>query len=138
MSLELTIVTPQGQAYQGDVRSVVLPGSEGDFGVLEHHERFLSPLQIGGVDIDTGSEHLWAAIADGFAEVHGSQVTVLVESCELSGEIDTARAQLARDRAEQGLAQLDRDEDAERYQLYEAALARAINRLSVSQKRSGT
>jgi F-type H+-transporting ATPase subunit epsilon len=134
MPLELTIVTPRGPAYQGPVDSVVLPGSEGDFGVLPAHERFLTPLRIGAVEIKTGGRTLWAAIADGFADVSGEAVTVLVESCDLAEDIDVAEAEHARDRAEQGLAELDRDEDAVRYAQYEAALEHARVCLEVSAK----
>ena len=134
MPFELSIVTPQGESYQGSVESVVLPGSEGDFGVLPAHERFLTPLRIGAVEIRTGAETLYAAIADGFAEVGEGRVVVLVEGCELAHEIDVARAELDRDRAREGLAELDRDEDAERFAQYEAALAHAHARLEVSSR----
>jgi F-type H+-transporting ATPase subunit epsilon len=133
MPLELTIVTPSGPAYRGEVDSVVLPGSEGDFGVLPGHERFLSALRTGEVQIEVGGRKTFAAASEGFADVSGSQVTVLVDSCELAGDIDTARAELARQRAEQGLAALDRDAEAARLSEYEAALERARNRLAVSQ-----
>ena len=134
MPFELSIVTPQGESYQGSVESVVLPGSEGDFGVLPAHERFLTPLRIGAVEIRTTSETLYAALADGFAEVGEGRVVVLVEGCELAHEIDKARAELDRDRAREGLAELDRDEDAERFAQYEAALAHAHTRLEVSSR----
>ena len=134
MPFELTIVTPQGEAYHGEVERVVLPGSEGDFGVLPDHERFLTPLRVGEVEITSGGETLYAAIADGFAEVQGEQVAVLVESCELAAGIDVARAERARDRAEQQLAQLDTDEARERPELFEAAIERAKNRLAISKR----
>lgn len=135
MPFELTIVTPQGETFRGPAESVVLPGSEGDFGVLPQHERFLTPLRIGEVQIRAGgSGAVFAAIADGFADVSGDEVVVLVESAEVAGDIDVARAELARERAEQGLAQLDADEDRERYESFEAALQRAQTRLAVSRK----
>lgn len=134
MPFELNIVTPQGEAFRGTVESVVLPGTEGEFGVLEHHERFLSPLRIGQVEIRTGSETRYAAIADGFADVSGDAVAVLVESCELASDIDEARAQLAVQRAEQGLAELGRNENSERREAFEAALERARNRIEVSRQ----
>lgn len=134
MPFDLSIVTPQGEAYHGPTESVVLPGSEGDFGVLPQHERFLTPLRIGAVQIRTASGTLWAAIADGFAEVSGESVVVLVESCELAGDIDTASAEHEQARAEQELAALDRDENEERYARYEAALEWAKSRVEVSRK----
>ena len=74
MPFELSIVTPQGESYNGPVDSVVLPGSEGDFGVLPEHERFLSPLRIGAVEIVAPTEHFHAVIAEGFAEAFSMQL----------------------------------------------------------------
>jgi F-type H+-transporting ATPase subunit epsilon len=136
VSLELLIVTPQGTAWRGSVKSVVLPGSEGDFGVLEHHERFLTPLRVGEVRIEAGAQTLYAALSDGFADVSGAEVAVMVESCELASSIDVARAELARERAEAGLARLGADETAEHLAAYEAAVARARNRLAVARRGS--
>jgi F-type H+-transporting ATPase subunit epsilon len=129
MSIELAIVTPQGESYRGTVEGVVLPGTEGIFGVLPSHERFLTPLRVGEVAIQTGSETLYAAVADGFADVTGSEVSVLVESCELAGRIDKQRAEEARARIEARLGELGED-DGEREELA-AALERAVNRLAV-------
>lgn len=134
MPFDLNIVTPHGQAYAGPVDGVVLPGSEGQFGVLPEHERFLTPLAVGEVEIRTGGETLYAAISDGFAEVQGSQVAVLVESCELADDIDVARAERSRARAEEGLKTLDPDAQRARYEEFEAALARAKNRIEVGRR----
>ena len=135
MPLDLTIVTPSGTAYRGDVDSVVLPGSEGYFGVLPGHERFLCPLRTGEVQIHTGNQTIYAAACEGFADVSAEQVIVLVDSCELAADIDSARAEIECQHAEQGLAALDRDSGAARIAEYEAALARARNRLTVSQRK---
>ena len=134
MPTELIIVTPLGEAYRGPADSVLLPGSEGDFGVLPDHERFLTPLRVGEVQIQTGGETLYAAIADGFAEVTGDRVAVLVESCDLAHEIDVARAEHELQRAEQGLAELGHDEVAERRAEFEAAVARAKNQVEVGRR----
>ena len=58
MSVELVIVTPSGEAYRGEVERVVLPGSEGDFGVLEGHERFLCSLRTGEIQLTNGLRSL--------------------------------------------------------------------------------
>jgi len=71
----------------------VLPGSEGDFGVLEQHERFLSALRPGAVEIKTSSGSQWAAVSDGFADVSAESVTVLVSRCDLAAKLDAAAAQ---------------------------------------------
>ncbi len=128
MGFNLSIVTPEGQAFAGEADSIVLPGIEGDFGVLPDHERFLTPLRVGSLEILTGSSAVIAAVSGGFADVQGDQVTVLADSCELSDAIDVARAEEARARAEEAIAGA---EDAERAAEFEAALARAKNRLEV-------
>jgi F-type H+-transporting ATPase subunit epsilon len=133
MPITLHIVTPDGERFRDEVESVVLPGSEGDFGVLPEHERFLTPLRIGEIEISSGGIKRYAAIGSGFADVTGREVAVLVDSCELAGDIDVARAELAQSRAEQELASLD-DPEAVRYRDFEAALERARTRLAVSQK----
>jgi F-type H+-transporting ATPase subunit epsilon len=132
MGTQLTIVTPQGERYRGTVDSVVLPGAEGEFGVLPDHERYLTPLRVGAVEIRTGGGSLWAAIGGGFADVQADSVTVLVESCELAEDIDTARAEEAHQRAEQGLASLT--PEADEVAAYEEALARAKIRLEVKRR----
>ena len=136
MALTLNIVTPDGEKYHASATGVLLPGSEGDFGVLPGHERFLTPLRTGEVEIQTEGETLYGSISEGFADVSGEEVTVLVESCELAHEIDTARAELARSRAEQHLSQLGADEEEKRREQFEAALQRAHNRLSVGNRKS--
>ena len=134
---ELVVVTPYGEVFRGGVESVVLPGTEGDFGVLAEHERFLSPLRTGEVEIRTQAGNSYAAIDDGFAEVNGERVTVLAENCEIAGDIDVARAEMERDRAREGLGKLGVDEDQERFAEYETALRRAENRLAVSRRANG-
>jgi F-type H+-transporting ATPase subunit epsilon len=85
MPLDLTIVTPSGRAYRGDVDSVVLPGSEGDFGVLPGHERFLTALRVGEIQIRAGNQTLVATCGEGFADVSAEQVAVMVDACEFAG-----------------------------------------------------
>ena len=80
MPFELNVVTPHGQAFTGPADSVVLPGTEGEFQVLPHHERFLTALRPGEVVVRSGGNTVRATISDGFAEVRGDSVTVLVES----------------------------------------------------------
>ena len=105
MALELVVVTPAGEALSEEIEQVVLPGEAGDFGVLESHERFLTPLKLGPMQIIGQDGTRWAAITSGFAEVDGSRVVVLVDSCELASEIDHAATEAARVEAE---AELDR------------------------------
>jgi F-type H+-transporting ATPase subunit epsilon len=135
MPFELSIVTPDGPAYQGSVERVVLPGREGEFGVLTNHERFLAPLRVGAVEILTDEGTLYAAVADGFADVDGESVTVLVDSCELEHEIDAARADAAMAAAQRYLEKAAGSDNPGRYEQYEAALERARTRVAVSQRK---
>jgi F-type H+-transporting ATPase subunit epsilon len=133
MSLELTIVTPEGQAYRGAVDYVVLPGSEGDFGVLRGHEPFLSALRIGGVELSSGGQKRFAAVSRGYAEVHSDVVTVMVGSCEWADEIDRERAERARERALKALQEFRQTpEGRDEYAEYQDAYSRAITRIAIS------
>ena len=114
MPIELYIVTPEGQAFSGPVDQVVLPGAEGDFGVLEGHERFLAPLRIGPVEIKEGSSSHWAAVSDGFVEVSGEQVTVLVDECHLASDIDEAELSAHHGALTESLSDLTGSEEDER------------------------
>jgi F-type H+-transporting ATPase subunit epsilon len=135
MSVQLTIVTPEGEAFAGSVDSVVLPGSEGDFGVLEGHERFLSPLRLGPLAIDLGGSTRWAAVSHGFADVSGEEVVVLVDRCQLDDQIDAAAVDASRAEAEASLRELssDAENDVRRRDL-EEAVARAHVWLEVAKK----
>ena len=107
MSLEVVVVTPEGEAFSEAADQVVLPGTEGYFGVLEEHEKFLSPLKPGAMEIHlTDGRVEWAAISEGFAEVTAKQVVVLVDECFKSHEINVDEAHHTRAEAEQELADL--------------------------------
>lgn len=114
MALELVVVTPEGEALSETVEQVVLPGEAGEFGVLESHERFLTPLKQGPMHIIRAqagsSDKEWAAVSSGFADVGGSRVVVLVDHCVLASDIDHAEAERRRSEAATALAQLERSE----------------------------
>lgn len=136
MSIELHVVTPEGEAFEGPVETVVLPGSEGDFGVLEGHEEFLSGLRVGEMTVRTAAgEELHAAVSRGFAEVHGNRVVVMVGSCEFAHEIDLDRAQVARDRALKQLEELRATPDGkELYDRYQEEYSAALHRIAVRER----
>ena len=134
MALELVVVTPEGEAFSEAVQQVVLPGEAGRFGVLESHERFLTPLVRGPMQIlKEGGATEWAAISSGFAEVDGQKVVVLVDGCALKSEIDRNASESRRAEAARQLAALaDTAENAgERLRLAEA-VAKAELEVEVS------
>ena len=136
MPLQLVVVTPERQIFDAPVDDVVLPGSEGDFGVLERHERLLAALRIGEARIRRGSELHYAAVNGGFADVSQERVVVMAETFELAEDIDLARAQAARASAERSIEEIRESEVAEgRLRVYELALQRAIIRIQVAGRR---
>ncbi len=135
MALELIVVTPEGQAFQGPVESVVLPGTEGEFGLLAGHEVFMTALQPGTLTLVADGEPQLAAVSKGFAEIHGDEVTVMVGSCEFASDIDRTRAEVARDRALKQLEEMrGTAEGEEAYQEFQEEYSRAVARLNVTEK----
>jgi F-type H+-transporting ATPase subunit epsilon len=137
MSFELTIVTPEGEVFRGDVERVVFPGSEGEFGVLAGHERFLAPLQVGEVSVIQNGETRYAAMSGGFADVGPRAVVAMVETCELAEDIDVARAEAARDQARAELDKMSPSQAEEHsYKRQVQALERALVRLQAAAKKT--
>jgi F-type H+-transporting ATPase subunit epsilon len=131
---ELVIVTPNREAFRDRVDNVVLPGSEGEFGVLESHERFLSPLRLGQVEIRKGGETRHAAIGSGFARVEGQSVSVLVDACQLSHEIDVGKARAEEQKAREALGMLGLQADPELRARSAADLEWAENLLAAAER----
>jgi len=130
--LMLEIVTPEKLIFSGTVDEVTVPGVEGEFGVLRGHASLLSAVDIGELSFSREGKRTRYAVNTGYAEVTASKVTVLVESTERSDMIDLARAQRARERAEEKMAKLSKEDvDFERNRL---ALQRALTRISVAGK----
>jgi F-type H+-transporting ATPase subunit epsilon len=131
-SLKLDIVTAERVVYSEDVDIVIAPGVEGQLGILPHHAPLMTILQAGELVVRKGGQEDSLAISGGFLEVRPDRVIVLADSAERAEEIDVARAEAARKRAEERLrgrkvAGLDETRA-------EAALRRAVARLSVADK----
>ncbi len=124
------IVTPSRQVFDGDVRSLQAPGTDGDFEVLVGHIPMLTSLRAGILTIKDGSGRSNYAVSGGFVEVMRHKATVLAETIEESGEIDLDRAKDAEARAEERLSTSGSEVDQFRARL---ALARAQNRIKASQ-----
>src|SRR5215212_12276443 len=103
MPLLLEIVTPEKLAYQDEVDSVQLPGSEGELGVLPHHAPLVSTLGAGELRLRKGGQEESFAIVGGFLQVLPDRVVVMAEMADMASEIDLERAQEARRKAEQAL-----------------------------------
>jgi F-type H+-transporting ATPase subunit epsilon len=135
-AIQLVIVTPQRQLLRENVAEVQLPGANGYLGVLPGHAPLITELGIGELSYHdlSGKESAHLAIIRGFAEVLPDRVTVLAETAELAHEIDLARADAARARAEKRLASGDTNIDWDRASV---SLQRALIRIQVGRKRRG-
>jgi F-type H+-transporting ATPase subunit epsilon len=132
--LTLEVATPTRLVVTETVDEVVAPGTEGYFGVLPGHAPFLTTLGVGELTYRRGREERHLAIAGGFAEVRNDKVIVLADTAEYPEEIDRARAERARARAEQRL--IGRASEAEiDYERAARSLARAQVRLAVVARR---
>ena len=103
MPLRLEIVTPEKLAFQDEVDSVQLPGSEGELGVLPHHAPLITTLGAGELRLRKGSTEEFYAIVGGFLQVLPDEVVVMAETADMASEIDLEKAQEARRQAEQAL-----------------------------------
>jgi len=134
-TIRLRVVTPTRQLLDEEVDEVTAPGAMGEFGVLPNHISFLSLLEPGEMSYKQGTAKRYLAISGGYAEVLDNVMTVLAPAAEFAGEIDTGRAQRARERAERQIAELNREE--KEFRVAEAALHRALVRLQVAGKEAG-
>src|SRR3954462_5177690 len=104
-SIELQIVTPESLLVKEQVDEVEIPGTEGYFGVLPGHTPMLASLSIGEMWYRKGQERIYLSLANGFCEVLPDRVTILATLAEKAEEIDLARAEEAKRRAEARLAE---------------------------------
>jgi F-type H+-transporting ATPase subunit epsilon len=133
-SVELVIVTPERQLLREAVSEVAIPGAGGSLGILPGHAPLITEIGVGELTYrsKTGGEPAHLAVISGFAEVLGDRVTVLAETAERPEEIDITRAEEAKRRAEQRLAEAVRNPEID-WDRASVALQRAIVRLRVAE-----
>jgi F-type H+-transporting ATPase subunit epsilon len=129
--LQLQIVSADRLLVNEQVDEVEIPGSEGYLGVLPGHTPLLATLQVGELWYRQGQEKHYLAIAFGFVEVQPDGVTILAQLAELAQEIDVARAEAAKKRAEDRLSKPTTDMDFERARI---AMQKALVRLQVASR----
>lgn len=128
-TLRLEVVTPERKVYEEDVNMVVVKGVGGELGILPQHIPLVTPLKIAPVKAKKGNSEEFIAVHGGFMEVRKDKVVILAEAAELGSDIDVARAQQAKERAEQRLAARADEVDHKRAEL---ALQRALTRIQTS------
>ena len=101
MAMMLEIITAERQVYGEEVDMVIVPGIDGQLGILPHHAPLMTVLQPGEITIRKGGSDDYLAVTGGFLEVLGNRVSVLADAAERSDEIDEERAQEAMRRAQE-------------------------------------
>ena len=131
--LFIEVVTPSKTAYIGDIKSVTVPGSSGNFQVLFNHAPIMSSMEIGVVKIvDDEGKILEYSTSGGTIEVMQNKILLLAESFETPDEIDERRAEEAEQRARERMSNKNKEDvDSIRAEL---ALRRSINRLKLKKK----
>ncbi len=131
MPLRLEIATPEGQAFSEEVDQVVLPGVEGEFGVLPGHEPLITQIHPGELVVTQRSKTHYLAIGEGFVEVGPDRVFVISHMAIRSDDIDEMEAETARKRAEDALSQKLSDEETA---TVTSALMHALAQLHVKRR----
>ncbi len=129
--LILEIVTPDRKFFEDEVDMVVVRGVEGDLGILKNHIPLVTPLDIGRIKITQAGKVKEAAIAGGYIEVSKEKATIITDSAEWPEEIDLARAEEAKKRAEQRL----KDRESIDTVRDEVALRKALTSINEAQNK---
>ena len=130
--LKFDIVTAERMVYSDDVDVVIAPGVEGQLGILPNHASLLTMLQPGEVVVRKEGEETEMFVSGGFLEVMQNRVTLLADVAERAEEIDIARAEEAKRRAEEQIKQAPPEMDLA---VAEAALRRALARIKIAERR---
>jgi F-type H+-transporting ATPase subunit epsilon len=130
-TIKLEIVTPEAKTYSEDVDMVTLTGTEGEMGILPQHMPLMTQLVAGEIIAKKGLETIFLAVGDGFVQVTGDRVAILTDMAILAENIDEAKAEEARQRAEARLAEKITDEEAASAS---AVLAHSLAQLKVKRR----
>jgi F-type H+-transporting ATPase subunit epsilon len=130
-TLKLEIVTPEAKTYSEDVDMVTLPGVEGEMGIYPLHVPLMTQIVAGEVSVRKGGQDYFLAVGEGFVQITGDRVAVLTDMAIKSDDIDEAKAEEARKRAEARLAEKLSDEESASVA---AALAHSLAQLNVKRR----
>ena|SRR5579859_7555606 len=130
-TLKLEIVTPDAKTYSEDVDMVTLPGVEGEMGIYPMHVPLMTQIVSGEIAVRKGGRDYFLAVGEGFVEITANRVAVMTDMAIRAENIDEAKAEEARRRAEARLAEKLDDEQAA---LVSAALAHSLAQLKVKRR----
>jgi len=134
-TLKLEIVTPEAKTYSDDVEMVTLPASEGEMGVYPQHVPLVTQIVAGEVIVRKGGQDSFLAIGDGFVEITAERVAIMTDMAIAAENIDEAKAEEARRRAEARLAEQIDDAEAA---AVSASLAHSLAQLKVRHRQRRT
>lgn len=135
MPLQLEIVTPEKRVLSETVDVAVLPGSEGELGILPHHVPIVTALKPGELAYSKSGKTQYFAVGTGFVEVHGDKVSVLTDMAVGEEEIDEKAVEEALSRAQERLAGLSHDTSAEELALVQAMIQKSMAQLHLKRRR---
>lgn len=130
-TLKLEIVTPEAKIYSEDVDMVTLPGVEGEMGIYPMHIPLMTQISHGEVVARKSGRDHHLAVGEGFVQVTGGRVAILTDMAIRADDIDEAKAEAARKRAEARLAEKLSDEEQATVQ---AAMMHALTQLKVKRR----
>ena len=131
-TLTIEIITPERITYSGPAVSVTLPTAAGQITVLPGHIPLVSPLAAGEAIVRNGSDEVYLAVSTGIVQINADSIKILTSSAERAEDIDEARAEQARQRAVQLMAERRDDVD---YTALSAKIEKEIARMHVARKR---
>ena len=135
-TLRLEIVTPDSRAYSDDVEMVVIPGVEGEMGVLPQHVPLMTQIHPGELVVTKGGQQIHLAVGEGFVEITGDRVNVLTDMAIEERAIDESAAEAAVQRAQEAL-RAAHELGGEEAAAVQAALAKSLAQLHVKRRRRG-
>ena len=130
-TLKLEIVTPDAKTYSEDVEMVTLPASEGEMGILPQHVPLMTQIVPGEIVVRKEGRDFFLAVGEGFVEITGERVAIMTDMAIRAENIDEAKAEEARQRAEARLAEKLDDTEAA---MVSAALAHSLAQLKVKRR----
>ena len=131
-TLKLEIVTPESKTYSEDVEMVTLPGVEGEMGIYPMHVPLMTQIVAGELAVRKDGRDFFLAVGERFVEITGDKVAIMTDMAMRAENIDEARAEEARRRAEARLSEQLSDEEAA---AVHAALAHSLTQLNVKRRR---
>ncbi len=135
-TLHLEIVTPESKAYSAEVDSVVLPGLEGEMGILPNHIAIMTAIKPGELRVIKNGKEESLAVGEGFVEVKNNKISVLTEAAINIEDLDEGKVEEAIKRAQDALDKA-KDMDPEEVATLQASLLRSTAHLGLKKRRRG-